>query len=119
MRPFLASYGSYNLRMMLGWAPRALKHSSAGLEFPRRLNVQDDCRMRANANGSVCIHVFYMHIYMLIYISATVPQAHRAFLIQCRICKLLKKKGVEDSLLLKGNHVPGGFTHFTCVAFLQ
>ena len=29
-------------------------------------------------------------------ISATVPQAHRACLIQYRICNLLKKKGVED-----------------------
>ena len=45
------------------------------------------------------------------YISATVPQAHRACLVQCRICKLLKK-GIEDSLLLRGNRSQDPFPHF-------
>ena len=38
--------------------------------------------------------------------------AQRACLIQCQISNLLKKKGVEDSFLLKGKQVLGGFIHF-------
>ena len=64
---FVGSHDSYNLRTMLGWGPRALKHLSASEHFARGLNVQDDCRMRGDANGSVCDHVYiYIHLYMLV-----------------------------------------------------
>ena len=41
------------------------------------------------------------------------PQAPSACLIQCRICNLLRKKGVEDSLLLRGNTSQGLFPRVT------
>ena len=57
------------------------------------------------------------HIY--IYIRHRALKAHRACLIQCQICKLLQKKGVEDSLLLKGNRSQAPFRHFPRIAFFD
>ena len=45
-------------------------------------------------------------------ISATVPQALRACVVQWQICRILKK-GVEDSLLLKGNRSKEPFPRVT------
>ena len=48
--------------------------------------------------------------YIYIYIRHRALKAHRACMIQC--C-LLRKKGVEDSLLLRGNRSQGPFPRVT------
>ena len=45
------------------------------------------------------------------------PQAPNACLIQCKICNLLRKKGVEDSFLLRGNMFQEPFSHFRRTPF--
>ena len=69
---------------------------------------------RGGSGGGLYIKIL---IYKIRKISATVPQAQRACLAQCQICKLLKKKGVEDSLLLRGSRSQEPFHHFHCFAF--
>ncbi len=44
-------------------------------------------------------------------------QAYSACLIQCKICNLLRKKGVEDSLLLRGNRSQEPFPYFHRMTF--
>ena len=47
------------------------------------------------------------------------PQAPSACLIQCKICNLLRKKGVEDSLLLRGNRSQEPFHYFPCAPLFE